>query len=288
VAVVLITGCSSGIGLEAALAFAARGDTAVASMRNPAKAGTLRERAAAEGLTVDLVTLDVTDDASVTAAVVEVEQRHGPIDVLVNNAGVGYAGPVETIDLERARALVETNFWGPVRTMRAVLPSMRERGSGVIVNVSSVAGRVPGTPYQGFYGASKHALGALTEAMVMELEPFGVRFVLIEPGFFATSIMENGDGTTVPAGPYATDQRWITDFYEKSLEDAGGDPAVVGDRIVTAAHDPESPLHQLVGDDAVMFVDLVAQAGTVEAWIPMGESIAASLAGPRPVASKLR
>jgi NAD(P)-dependent dehydrogenase (short-subunit alcohol dehydrogenase family) len=201
---------------------------------------------------------------------------------------VGFTGPVETMDLDRARALVETNFWGPVRTMRAVLPSMRERTSGVVVNVSSVAGRVPGTAYQGFYAASKHGLGALTEAMVMELEPFGVRFVLIEPGFFATSIMDNADARTVPDGPYAADHGWIERFYEASLDDAGGDPAVVADRIVAAAHDPATPLHQLVGDDAVMFVDLVAQAGSVEAWLPVGESIAAAVAGPRPVASKLR
>src|SRR5687768_8382205 len=113
--VVLITGCSSGIGLEAALAFARRGDTVAASMRDPAGGDTLQRRAKEEGLEIDIVTLDVTDDESVVAAVRDVETRLGPIDVLVNNAGVGYPGPVETIDWERARAVYETNVWGPVR-----------------------------------------------------------------------------------------------------------------------------------------------------------------------------
>jgi NAD(P)-dependent dehydrogenase (short-subunit alcohol dehydrogenase family) len=286
-AVVLITGCSSGIGLETARAFARRGDTTVATMRDPAKAGPLGERAEAAGIAVEVEALDVCDDASVLRAVAAVEARHGPVDALVNNAGVGYAGPVEVIDLDRARRLTETNLWGPVRTMRAVLPSMRERGSGVIVNVSSVAGRVPGTAYQGFYAASKHALGALTEAMVMELEPFGVRLALIEPGFFRTRIHVNAS-PEVHDGPYAADEAWITEFYEKSLEEGGGDPAEVAARILEVVDDPSAPLHNLVGDDAVTFVDMVDQAGTVEGWIPVGVTIVESVSGPRPVTSKLR
>ena len=191
--VVLITGCSSGIGLETALAFARRGDTTVASMRNLAKADALMSRAKDEDLSIDLVQLDVVDDASVTAAVADVEKRHGPIDVLVNNAGVGYDGPIETIDFERARAVLEANLWGPVRVIRAALPAMRERGSGVIVNVSSVAARVPATAYQSFYAASKHGTNAVSEALSREVDQFGVRVVCIEPGFFATDIVANAD-----------------------------------------------------------------------------------------------
>ena len=138
--VVLITGCSSGFGLETALAFARKGETTYASMRNLARADRLVERARAEGLTVELLTLDVDDDASVATAVSEVEDRHGRIDVLVNNAGVDHTGAVETIDMDRARAVLETNYWGPVRTIRAVLPGMRARRAGVIINVSSASG----------------------------------------------------------------------------------------------------------------------------------------------------
>ena len=281
--VVLITGCSSGIGLETALAFARKGDTVYATMRNTAKSRPLLDRAKVEGLNVEVLTLDVTDDASVAACVAEIEGRHGAVDVLVNNAGVGAGGSVETIDMARARGLVETNLWGPARMMRATLPAMRARGAGVIVNVTSVAARVPGTAYEGWYSASKHALNALSESMVQELEPFGVRLACIEPGFFRTEIEANAQHEIDPNDPYAADESWMAEFFSKSVEGGGGDPANVADAIVQAANDPATPLHNLVGDDAVMFVDLVAQAGTVEAWLPIGQSIVETVSGPRPV-----
>lgn len=285
-AVVLITGCSSGIGLETALAFARRGDTTYASMRNPSKADALQSRADAEGLTVHVVTLDVTDDESVAAAVAAIEALHGGIDVLVNNAGVGYGGAVETIPTERARALMETNVWGPVRTARAVLPAMRSRGSGVIINVTSVAGRVPGSPHNAFYCASKHALGTLSESLFWEVQPFGVRVACIEPGFFATEIFANSDwGSVVDGSPYAADDAWMSEFYVKSGEAAGGDPALVAAAIISAVDDPSTPLHTLVGDDATMFVGLVAEAGTFEGWIPVATAIVESVSGPRPAAN---
>ena len=285
-AVVLITGCNSGIGLETAMAFARRGDTTYASMRNPSKADALRSRADAEGLTVHVVTLDVTDDESVAAAVAAIEALHGGIDVLVNNAGVGYGGAIETIPMERARALMETNVWGPVRTARAALPAMRSRGSGVIINVTSVAGRVPGSPHNAFYCASKHALGTLSESLFWEVQPFGVRVACIEPGFFATEIFANSDwGSVVEDSPYAADDAWMSEFYVKSGEATGGDPSVVAAAILSAADDPSTPLHTLVGDDATMFVGLVAEAGTFEGWIPVATAIVESVSGPRPPAN---
>jgi NAD(P)-dependent dehydrogenase (short-subunit alcohol dehydrogenase family) len=282
--VVLITGCSSGIGLETALAFARRGDTVAASMRNPAGGDELHRRAKDEGLDIDVVTLDVTDDESVTSAVRDVETRIGPIDVLVNNAGVGYSGPIETIDLDRARAVMETNYWGPVRTIRAVLPSMRVRVSGVIINVSSTAGRVPGTGFNAFYGSSKHALGALTEALAMEVGAFGIRAVCIEPGFFATDIFSKSRWADVDdSTPYADDDRWINTFYVTSGEAIGGDPASVATAIVSAVDDEHTPTHVLVGDDAHQFVGLVEGAGTFEAWLPIATQIVEGVVGPRPV-----
>lgn len=261
----------------------AGGDTVYATMRNLAKADGLMERAKAENLGIELLTLDVDDDASVSAAIREVEDTHGAIDVLVNNAGIGFDGAVEMIDLELARAVMETNFWGPVRTIRAALPAMRAKGAGVIVNVTSVAGRVPGTGYMGWYAASKHALNALSEALLMEVAAFGVRVACIEPGFFATQIMQNSSNGVPDRGdPYAADQAWMIEFYEKSVANSEGDPAVVAEAIVRAATDPETPLHNLVGEDAAVFVDLVEQAGTVEAWLPIGVTIVESVAGPRP------
>jgi NAD(P)-dependent dehydrogenase (short-subunit alcohol dehydrogenase family) len=281
--VVLITGCSSGIGLETALAFARRGDTTYASMRDPGRSGRLRERAAAEGLRLEIVALDVTDDASVSSAVRAVEARHGAIDVLVNNAGMDASGPVETLPMERARAILDTNLWGPVRTARAALPAMRARRAGVIVNVTSLAARLPGTAYQGFYAASKHALGALGESLAWELAPFGIRVVCIEPGFFATDIFSSAwAGGADRSSPYAADHEWMREFFRRSGEDGGGDPAVVADAVVRAAHEPATALHTLVGDDAAGYVDLAARAGTYEGWISAATPIVESVAGPRP------
>jgi NAD(P)-dependent dehydrogenase (short-subunit alcohol dehydrogenase family) len=280
--VVLITGCSSGIGLEACLAFARRGDTTVASMRDLSKADALMKRAADEGLPIELVQLDVTDQASIAAAVATVEQRHGGIDVVVNNAGVGYDGALETIDLDRARAVLEANLWGPVQVTRAVLPAMRARRSGVVINVTSVAGRVPGTPFAGFYAASKHGMNALSEALCQEVEPFGIRVVCVEPGFFQTQINANAEDDSQELGPYAAQYNWVRTFFDKSVETGGGDPAVVATAIVAAANDADTPLHVLVGDDAVMFVDLVTSLGTYEAWRPVSVDIVSGVAGPRP------
>ena len=286
--VVLITGCSSGIGLEAALAFARRGDTVYASMRNPTKADRLQTRAKSENLDIEVIALDVTEDQSVDDAVAAIEQRHGAIDVLVNNAGVGFSGPVESIDMDKARQVVETNLWGAVRAIRAAVPRMRERESGVIINVTSAAGRVPGNCYNGFYSASKHGLGALSEALQMELAPYSVRVALVEPGFFATEIFANSDWDDVDLeSTYGKDHAWISEFYVKSGEAMGGDPAVVAEVIVNAATDAATPLHNLVGDDAFMFVDLVAQAETFEGWIPVATQIVEGVAGPRPVTPKV-
>jgi NAD(P)-dependent dehydrogenase (short-subunit alcohol dehydrogenase family) len=286
--VVLITGCSSGFGLETALAFARRGDTTFATMRDLDRAEALSQRARTEDLRIELLALDVNDDASVAAAVREVEDRHGAIDVLVNNAGVDFQGSVETIDFDKARAVIETNFWGPVRTIRAALPAMRAKGGGVIINVSSASGRMPGTPYGSWYSASKHALNALTEAMFLELDGLPVRIVSIEPGFFRTEIVRHASDQKDAAmgDPYAADQAWLSGFFEKSVVDGGGNPEDVAEAIVQAADDPATPVHTLVGDDAQMLIDLYQQAGTIEAWLPVAVSFAESVAGPRPLRSQ--
>jgi NAD(P)-dependent dehydrogenase (short-subunit alcohol dehydrogenase family) len=278
---VLITGCSSGIGLETALAFARRGSATYATMRDPAKATVLRERAAAEGLAVEVLALDVTDDASVAAAVAEVERRHGAVDVAVNNAGVGASGPLETVGMDRARNVFETNLWGPIRVARAVLPAMRARGRGVIVNVSSLAARVPAVAYNGLYAASKHALGAVSESLAWEAGPFGIRVVCVEPGFVATEISARNWGALDEADPYAPDHAWMAGFFRAS-EAAGSHPASVADAIVRAAGDPSTPLHTVIGDDAAAYVRAAAQAGSHEAWMAAAAGIVASVAGPRP------
>lgn len=281
-AVVLITGCSSGFGLEAALAFSERGDVTVATMRNLVKADALRERAGAAGVDIDIVQLDVNDEASVASAVAGVIERHGTVDVLVNNAGVGSRGAVETMSMESAQHLMDTNFWGPIRCIRAALPAMRAQGSGVIVNVSSLASRVPGTAYSSMYAASKSAINAVSEALATEVEPFGIRVVSIEPGFFDTAIGDNNlDRDREFEGPYAHDEAWIQSFFDAGVG-GGASPTIVADVIVQAATDPSTLLHTTVGDDAEMYLGLLAQVDGFEGWMDAVIPIVEATVGPRP------
>ncbi len=283
--VVLITGCSSGFGLEAALAFARRGDTVVATMRNLSKADELRKRAADDGLEVHLEQLDVNDGSSVTDAVERVLGAHGTIDVLVNNAGVGSRGAIESMSLDTAMHLMDTNFWGPIRLVQAVLPTMREQRSGVVINVSSLASLVPAVMYNSMYAASKSALNAISEALASEVEPFGIRVVSIEPGFFETEIAANNISADEPVDEvYAADQAWIQAFFADNV--AGGAPAsIVADAIVAAATDPATRLHTTVGDDAAMYLDLLASVDGYEGWMEAVVPIVEGTVGPRPAPS---
>ncbi len=258
---VLITGCSSGFGKLAALEFARRGDTVFASMRDTAKSGPLLEEAKAAGVAVEVVPLDVTDRASVEAAVSDVLRRAGRLDVLVNNAGVGTHGPIEDFDDDEVRKIFETNVHGVIRVTRAVLPAMRAQRSGTIVNVSSIAGLVTG-PYGGVYSASKHAVEALSDALYYELHPFGIRVVVIEPGGFETEIQSK---SLLPqrfneGSPYVEFERRFSEATVK-LPGAGqpGDAQVVANAIVDAAKADQPKRRQLVGQDAELIGGLHKQ-----------------------------
>ena len=180
---ILITGTSSGIGLGAAVELAKRGERVFASMRDPSRAGPLLEAAAAADAAVGVVQLDVTDRQSVRRAVNDVVKAAGSIDVLVNNAGMSALGPLEFASEEETQAVFDTNVFGPLRLIRAVLPAMRERGSGRIVNLSSGASHTRGGHrLMGLYSTSKAAMNALTENLLKELAPLGIEVVLIDGG----------------------------------------------------------------------------------------------------------
>lgn len=269
-AIVLVTGCSTGFGLHIAVEFATAGDTVVATMRNPAKADQLLAAAAAAGVTVEVGALDVTDDSSARAAVDAVLARHGRIDVLVNNAGIGLTGAVEDFPWEQAHSTFETNFWGGVRMTRLVLPTMRAQGAGVIVNVSSITGRLPAFPLYAFYAASKHAMGALSDALQSEVAPFGVRVICVEPGYYTTALVDTTDMLRAQlddTSPYIELSRTMIDLSHETLVN-GGDPADVGRAIVGFVRDPATPLHVHVGDDATGFLELWKQTGTYETFVP--------------------
>jgi NAD(P)-dependent dehydrogenase (short-subunit alcohol dehydrogenase family) len=269
-AVVLITGCSSGFGLATSLAFARQGDRVYATMRNLGKCAAISSAAAAERLELQLLELDVTDDASVNGAVERVLAAEGRIDVLVNNAGVEHWGAVECLSDELVRNIFETNVFGMVRMIRAVLPTMRAQGSGVIVNLGSAAGRVPGLPVNWAYSASKHAVGSLSDSLSGEVQPFGIRVVNIEPGFFATNNLANAT-RPAPDSPYQELEGAVVAFFESSL-DHGGDPKNVAEAIVRAVDDPTSPRHVPVGPDAEVFIGAAATMSESE-WDAVGRSL---------------
>jgi NAD(P)-dependent dehydrogenase (short-subunit alcohol dehydrogenase family) len=186
------------------------------------------------------------------------------------------------MSMASAEHLMDTNFWGPIRCIRAVLPAMRAQGSGVIVNVSSLASRVPGTAYSSMYAASKSAINAVSEALATEVEPFGIRVVSIEPGFFDTAIGDNNlDRDREFEGPYAQDEAWIQSFFDAGVG-GGASPTIVADVIVEAATDPSTPLHTTVGDDADMYLGLLAQVDGFEGWMDAVIPIVEAIVGPRP------
>lgn len=202
---VLLTGSSSGFGLATAQRFASRGWRVFASMRDPGRGQALRARAAAKGWTLTTPSLDVTRDESVAAAVAEVlAATGGRLDALVNNAGYYAYGPLEETTPDELRAQLETNVLGVHRVTRAVLPAMRARRDGVVITLGSVSGRVA-LPVVGPYHASKWALEGMMEAWRLELAPYGVRVVLVEPGAFATALHDNERIAAAfgPASPYA-------------------------------------------------------------------------------------
>jgi NAD(P)-dependent dehydrogenase (short-subunit alcohol dehydrogenase family) len=282
--VALVTGTSAGIGLETALTLSRRGVTTYASMRNTAKAGELRERAAAEGLTAEVIALDVNDNASVTAAVRSIEDRHGAVDILVNNAGNHHTGPIEALPLEQAESIIDTNLMGPVRTTRAVLPAMRARGNGVIANIGSIWGRLPSAPQTAFYNASKAGLSAITESLAWEVGHLGIRVLHLAPEVFSTDIAHRQ--SPEHAEPYTADARWVDHFRQVSSQGAPS-PAVAAESIVEAVLGPGTPLHQYIGPGSSkpLFDIAAAAAGSYERWAESALPLFESIAGPRPVPS---
>lgn len=184
---VLITGGTDGLGRATAILFASEGYRVFAAGRNAEKRAALEQLAEEKSLPLETVDLDVTSDDSASRAITEVEGRAGPVSVLVNNAGIAVAAVMEEVSVDDLRKQFETNVFGAVRMTQRVLPAMRERRSGRIINMSSVAGKVS-NPLFGPYSGSKHALEAISDAQRMEVAPFGIRVVLIEPGFIPTNI----------------------------------------------------------------------------------------------------
>ena len=235
---VLITGANSGIGRATALRLAGAGYRVYAGMRDPGKAGKLLERAEAAGSEVEPVELDVTDAASVRRGAERVLEAAGGLDVLVNNAGIAWNATVEDVDVEAAKVVFDTNFWGAIRCIQTVLPGMRERGSGHILNVSSVAGRIAALA-QTVYASSKWALECLSENLAQEVAPFGIRVSVIEPGVARTAILPKNVGHPEPTA-YEAAYRRMLQFYLKGIE-AAVPAEAVADAILEVLSHPDPP-----------------------------------------------
>lgn len=265
-AIAVVTGSSTGIGQATAITLARTGHTVYATMRNPeGGGGELREMALKENLPVHLAALDVDSDDSVRSAFAHIRAEAGRIDVLVNNAGIGNMGPVEETPLAVFRAVMETNFFGALRCTQSVLPGMRERCSGCIVNVTSVAGRISASP-QAPYSASKWALEALSESLAQEVKAFGIRVAVVEPGVIATPIFGKiGDGNATTNYPHL---RRIMELFRASLENPVS-PYVVGEKIRDIVDSGTWQLRHPVGPDAAGFL---AWRGSMtdEQWVDWG------------------
>ncbi len=266
--VTLITGTSTGIGQAAALHFARKGHHVYASMRNPDKGGgPLRDAANAENLSIDLVALDVDDAESVKQGVAGVLEAEGRVDVLINNAGVGGGSPFEETTDEAWHAMMETNFHGAVRMTQAVLPGMRARRHGNIVQVSSVSGRLANSP-QAAYSASKFALEAASEVLAQEVVRFGIRVAIVEPGVILTPIFAKNAGEPDLSSPYAEFAIRIGRFFAARLQEQVP-PSLVAEVIEQAIEADPPKLRWLAGWDAEALVDGRAKM-TDEEWVDYG------------------
>src|SRR2546428_6945678 len=207
---VLITGTSSGIGMATALAFGRAGHKVAATVRHPDREPEVARITAKERLTITISGMEVDSDASVKEGIDRVVKEGGPVDVLVNNAGIERTGSVEEVSLAEFRAVMETNYFGAIRCIQAVVPAMPRRRSGCIINVASASGRIANSPMAP-YTASKFALEALSESLAQEMKPFNVRVAIVEPGIIDTPMARRVETAQTPS-PHPQQRRFAALF----------------------------------------------------------------------------
>jgi NAD(P)-dependent dehydrogenase (short-subunit alcohol dehydrogenase family) len=267
----LITGASSGFGREIADLALSRGDSVVATARRADALGDLAQHERAHA-----VSLDVTDAAQRAAAVADALERFGRIDVLVNNAGRTQVGAIEETSDEELRSLFELHFFAPAALTRAVLPHMRERGGGAIVQMSSVGGQVT-APGFGAYCATKFALEALTETLRDEVAGFGIRTLIVEPGAFRTGLFRPGAAYMSAEMPEYAETVGQTRAYVRDGHGAQpGDPAKAAAAIIQALDADEPPTRLVLGADAIANIEarLKGLADELDTWRTVGEATA--------------
>ena len=252
--VALVTGSSSGIGYETSLALAKDGYHTFASMRNVNKGEKMKQIAKQQDLPIEIIELDVNDENSIKSAIKKVVEVSGRIDVLVNNAGYGQFGCTEDVSIDDFKKQFETNFFSIVRIIQNVAPIMRKQGSGIIVNISSVAGRMglPGSPA---YISTKFALEGLSECLRYELGMFGIKTTMIEPGVIKTNFFDSMKITESKIDPKYKE---LTDHILaglKMMAEMGTPPSQVAEVVIKAIHDKEILPRYVAGTDAAMFME---------------------------------
>jgi NAD(P)-dependent dehydrogenase (short-subunit alcohol dehydrogenase family) len=257
---VIVTGTSKGIGLDTALAFGRAGYKVFATMRNPEAAPALKQKVNDESLPITILTMDVDSDESVRQCMDSIYKEVGIIDVLVNNAGIERNGSIEELSMSDFKAVMETNYFGVLRCIKAVLPQMRISRNGCIINITSVAGKIASTPL-GPYSASKYALEAVSEALAQEVKPFNVRVAIVEPGIIDTemarSIQAGGDSIYPQAKRFGG-------LFAASLKTPTS-ATLVADKILDIANSDTWQLRHPVGPDSIPFLGWRASM-TDEQW----------------------
>jgi NAD(P)-dependent dehydrogenase (short-subunit alcohol dehydrogenase family) len=254
--VAVVTGSSSGIGFEIALMLARNGFQTYATMRNLAKSENIKSIASKENLPIHIEQLDVTDNNSVTNAIQAIVSKADRIDVLVNNAGYALTGAFEDLAIEEIKAQYETNLFGLIRTTQAALPIMRKQKSGTIVNISSGARRF-GYPVGSAYVSTKFAVEGLSESMAYELEPFGIKVILVEPGVIKTNIangMVIAKKSQNSNSPYSQIMQKMSTSFEHMLENASS-PDLVAKVVLQAVTSENPSLRYLAGKDVEIWVE---------------------------------
>ena len=252
--VALVTGSSSGIGLETVLALARDGYETFASMRDVSKGVELEYAAKKENLKIKIIELDVDKEESIISVIKKISTEHGRLDVLVNNAGYGQFGCTEDISLNDFRKQFETNFFSIVRIIQEVSPIMRKQKSGIIVNMSSVVGKI-GLPGSSAYISTKFALEGFSECLRYELGQFGIKVMLIEPGVIKTNFF---NAMKVPESKTDVKYKELTDHILaglKMMAEMGTAPSQVADVIMKAINSDEILPRYIVGTDAAMFME---------------------------------
>ena len=255
--VAIVTGSSSGIGFEISLMLARHGFITYATMRDLQKSSTLRSIADKEKIPLRCVQLDVTNDMSVKQAIETIVNESHNIDVLVNNAGYGLSGALEDLLINEIKLQFDTNFFGLIRATQAVLPIMRNQRSGIIVNISSGLGRF-GIATSSAYASSKFAIEGLTESISYELEPFGIRTILVEPGIIKTNFIKAavlGEKSTDSNSPYFQFMNNMEDGMKKLIE-SGESPEYVAKVVLDAINDSNPKLRYLAGKDVEHIMEI--------------------------------